>query len=73
MESKSKQRNKTKEVAIENRLVGDWVGEWGIGVKWVKGGFIVAAPVIKWGSYGDVMYKMITVVNNTVLHIFENS
>lgn len=54
-----------------NRLVvarGVWVG-WGCCVKWVMGVKRYKLSFIKQVSPGDVMYSMMTIVNNTVFYI----
>ena len=38
-------------------------------MKWVKRVKRYILPVIKLKSHGDIMYGMVTIVNNTVLHI----
>ena len=43
-----------------------WVGEW---AKWVKEVTKHKLLVTKCKSHGDVIYSMVTIVNNTVLYI----
>ena len=42
----------------------------GLGAKWVKGVERYKLQIIKKVSPGDVMYSMVTIVNNTVLYIW---
>ena len=44
------------------------MGGWTKWVEWVKRGTFPATKCI---SNGDVMYRMVTIVNNTVLHIWK--
>jgi len=47
----------------ENRMVAIRGSEWG---KWVKA---YKDLVIRWMSSGDLMYSMVPIANNNVLHI----
>lgn len=58
---------KTKLIDAEKRLVvaRGRVEEW---VKWVKGSKVTSS-IIKLVSHQDMMYSMVTIMGNTVLHI----
>ena len=63
----NKTKKTTKVIHTKKRLVGargEGVGGWQMG----KGNQKYKLRVIKYISNGDIIYSMVTIVNNTILH-----
>lgn len=65
---KTKNKTKTKFIDTENRLMVA-KGKWGWRVKGMNGVGRHRPSVIRHISSGDVMYGMVTIINNAVLDV----
>ena len=65
---KNKQTKKSLIIDAENRLLVARIGGWGVG-NMGKWGQMYKFPVLKYINHGDVTYSVVTIVNNTTVHI----
>ena len=63
-------QQKEKHKLTENRQVVDRGEQWG-GTKYVNELKMYKLPIRKLINYRDVIYIMVTIVNNTLLHIWK--